>query len=155
MLRLPKDVDRHPKLAALEAYFSVPSKPLVFDDKMRQALRAVFGTGHLVQGLEAIETLLDREKKGIDSVREKTGQTPSSQRMSRLVFLATDGSDRFERHAEAMLSRHADRVHAVRIAADSEALGAALTAKGNPAKALMIADRKALGLFLAALAALL
>lgn len=165
MLRLPKDVEKHPKRAALEAYFSrserllreggeIKVSSLAFEAKLVVALRAVFGTGHLVQGLEAIELLLDREKKGIQLVLEKTGKAPS-QRMSRLVFLANDGAERFVRNAESMLQHHADRAQGCLLDVNAETLGEALTAKGKPAKALMIADRKALGLFLASLGDLL
>jgi hypothetical protein len=84
-------------------------------------------------------------------VQEKTGQPPAN-RASRLLILANDGAERFYRDADKLVAAHADRLLAFLIDADAPTLGAAATAKGNAAKALMIDDKIALGLFLSAYA---
>ena len=162
MLKLPKNVMTHPKVAVLETLFGrdmrrlhakgsleVPVWPL--DATLRSALVAVFGTKHLVQGLESIEKSMDREQKGLKALKEKPGQT-QNQRFSRLVLLSNDGSERFYNSAESLLTRHSDRILGCIVDASAEVLGHSFTAKANPAKALMIDDRKALEAFLAMLA---
>jgi hypothetical protein len=160
---MPKDVADHPRLAALETYFKDTEQPLregsdvmvsvwPFDDKLRLSLQGILHTGHVVQGLESIGELLDREKKGLDAARLKTGQLAPAPRLARLVFLSNDGSDRFLRDAAAVLARHVDRAHGVLVDVTAEELGKLFTQKGKPAKALLIDDRKALGIFLKTLA---
>lgn len=161
MLKLPKDVLTHPATAQLEAFLRsrerplrdgspVPVTELELDPKLAFALNAARGTGHLVQGLELIDDKLRREEKGLAALRAKTGQA-QGQRLSRLILLAADGSERFYHDVESVLTKHADRAWAFRLDAKSDALGA-YTPKGNPTKALMIDDRKALVLFLRAYA---
>ncbi len=162
MLKLPKNVAELPNLAAVETYFAkgstlisphheVRGSQLALDDALTHALKVALGTGHLVQGLELIAKDLDREAKGIKAVQEKSGQAPAG-RLSRLIFLANDGSERFLREAAGMLGRHADRAWGCLIKASSDELGRSFTTKGGPAKALMIDDKAALGMFLTALA---
>jgi hypothetical protein len=162
MLKLPKQLAPHPKAEALTARFDETARPVrdgspvlvshwALDDALARALKAALGTGHLVQGLEAIAQQLDREKKGLDAVREKTGDAPAG-RLSRLLLLASDGSERFYREAEAVLARHGDRLWGCRVEADAARLGEAFTPKGRPTKALLIDDKQALTLALLALA---
>lgn len=162
MLKLPKVFADDPRSARLYARFARSERPLrpggtvivswlPFDGDLIQALKSVYGTGHLAQGLELIAATLDREAKGLELARAKTGQVASG-RLSRLVLLASDGSERFYRDAEGLLTRHAERVWGCRIDASSEALGAAFTPKGKAAKALLIDERRALELFLSRLA---
>lgn len=162
MLKLPKDVAKHPKLPAIEAFFASREQPLreaskvmvthlTYDDTFRKALREAVRTGHLMQGLEQMTKQLDKEKKGLVTMQTKAGQAPAH-RLSRLLILASDGSERFYHDAESLLLRHEDRMWGCLVDATSEELGQAFAAKGQPAKAFLIADRKALGMFLVALA---
>ncbi len=162
MLRLPKDLADNPRKDVIEAWFTASEAPLrdggaakashwQFDERIVAAIKRSCRPGTLVQGLEEIRKTLDRELKGLDELRKKTGREQQP-RLSRLLVLANDGSDRFYRDVESLLARHGARTWACVVDASSEALGKALAAKGGPAKALMIADRKALAGFLAALA---
>ena len=162
MLKLPKNVLENPRRVELEAYFTLSEQPLREGSAvpisrlpdtagLRAALLAVFGTGHLIQGLELIVERLDNEQRGLKAAQERAGLQPP-QRLSRLLILARDGSARFYRDAESTLARHADRLWGCVIDVTAAELGRAFTPKGNPAKALMIDDRDALGLFLATLA---
>ena len=161
MLRLPKNVQNHPHLAQLEAHFSDSVRPIkpdsavlvshwAFDATLRATLKIVYGTGHLIQGLELITETLNKEQRGLRAAQEKAG-LPPPQRMSRLMLLSNDGTDRFYKDAETLLRHHGDRLWACVVDVGAAELGLAFTPKGNPAKALMIDDRDALGLFLASL----
>jgi hypothetical protein len=162
MAKLPKSLLAHPKRVALEALLAERSAPLraegtqnaarvPFDDGFRQALKVALGTTRVMQGLELMAELLAKEQKGLKLVQEKTGQAPPA-RASRLLILASDGSDRFYREAERLLARHGDRLLAMVVEATGEELGAAYSSKDKAVKALMINDRDAMALFLGAYA---
>lgn len=162
MLKLPKSLQAHPHLQALETHLSQNlvalreggpplTAQLTFDDNFRKALHIAHGTGHVAQGLEFLAQTLDKEQKGLRLVQERTGQPPAH-RASRLLIITNDGSERFYRDAERLLILHSDRVLGVRLDASGEELGAAFSSKGKAVKALMIDDRVALGLFLSAYA---
>ena len=162
MLKLPKNVIAHPRAAAIETLFSTNMRELwhdggiavpvwSFGQSMQKALGLAYNEKHLVQGLDSIEEALERELKGLKAVQVKQDQA-KNQRLSRLLLLSNDGSERFYRQASSILSRHEDRTLGCIIDATSDELGRAFTRKANPAKALIINDRKALEIFLIALA---
>jgi hypothetical protein len=161
MLKLPKNIASHPNVKAIEALFRTNSRLLrpdgemrvpvwVFNDTLRLALKGTYDGKHLIQGLESIGEHLDMELKGLKALKKLPGQT-QNERLSRLVILSNDGSERFYHNAESILNRHASRAMAVIVNATAEELGDAFTKKANPAKALLIDERKALETFLAAL----
>ncbi len=160
MLRLPKSDLSPEQLSAVEAYFQRDLRSVwenstarisyvAFDLGLQEGLKSTLRTGCLSQGLEPIAKLLNDEKKGLVAVQSRTGQVPVD-RMSRLLFITNDGSERFYRQISSLISAHGNRVWAARVDTTSEAMGA-LLARG-PAKAILINDKKALAGFLAALA---
>ena len=162
MLKLPKDLNGHPKSDALIAYLSAKTRPLLegkstqgslvaFDAKLKAALALPLVQAHLVQGLEQLGKILDREKKGLDAVRQAKNEAPVA-RLSRLLLLSNDGSERFYHDVASLAGRHAERVAVLVVETDAGTLGSSFAQKGQPAKAFMIADRKALGEFLKQLA---
>ena len=162
MLKLPKNIASHPNVKAIEALFGSNTRLLRpdgelrvaqwrFDEPLKLALKKVYAGKHLVQGLESISEHLDLELKGLKALKKLPGQT-QNERLSRLVILSNDGSERFYHNAESIITRHAGRTLAVIVNASAEELGDAFTKKSNPAKALLIDERKALEAFLAALA---
>lgn len=161
-LRMPKDLSDYPHRAALEDYLKATQRLLrsgsevtvsywSFDARIAQALRGILHTGHVVQGLEHISEVLDREKKGLDALEQRSGQVPASPRLARLLLLSNDGSDRFLREAAALLVRHGARAYGIVLDTDAVELGQLSTKKGNPTKALLIDDRKVLASFLKAI----
>jgi hypothetical protein len=161
MLKLPKNVLTSPTAAAVEKLFISTEQRLrfggkvtisrwVFSQKVRAALSDVIIGRHLVQSLEVIGTTLDRELKGLLAVQQKAEKAPT-ERLSRLLLLSSDGSDRFYHDAESLLLRHGQRTWCCVLDATGEQLGHAIKPGGAAAKALLIADRKALELFLLSL----
>lgn len=162
MLKLPKNIVSHPNVLHIENLFKQNTRLLhsngrlqvpiwSFDAKCQKALALAYGFKHLTQGLESISTELDKELKGLKSLQKQPGQA-QNQRLSRLIILSNDGSERFYHQAESLLVKHCDRLMACVVDATAEQLGEAFTKKSNPTKALLIDDRKALESFLAALA---
>lgn len=158
MLKLPKNVLTHPNLKQIESLFSQHLKLLrpegtikiprwEFSDKMLAALLKIHSTKNLIQGLESIESHLDKELKGLKALKSLPGQT-QNKRLSRLLLLSNDGSERFYHNAESILIRHCDRTLGCILDASSEQIGDAVSNKASPVKALLIDDRQALENFL-------
>lgn len=158
MLKLPKGILTHPNAPLIEEAFrfnlrllfakgrlEVPQWP--FHEAMRAALVTAYSSKHLIQGLESIEQHLDAELKGLKALQSQPGQD-QKQRLSRLLLLSNDGSERFYHSAESILLRHGDRTLGCMIDATADQLGQGVTKKSNPAKALLIDERKALEVFL-------
>jgi len=165
MLKLPRTALPPAELERVEAYFQADVRPVCeasatlvsyqpFDAAIQESLKITARTGCFTQGLEAIERLLDAEKKGLTEVQKRTGQAPA-QRMSRLLFISNDGSERFYRQVGALMVAHGNRIWACRLDGSSEDLGGLLAMRKSPAKALLINDKKALALFLTSLSRLL
>ncbi len=161
MLKLPKGIVTHSRASEIEAKFRVNLRPLSdtgrlevphwpFDEVMRVALLSAYNNDHLIQGLESIDQHLDAELKGLKALQSRPGQD-QKQRLSRLLLLSNDGSERFYHSAESILTRHSDRILACVLDATADQLGRGLTKKSNPTKALLICDRKALEQFLIAI----
>jgi len=118
---------------------------------LEAALRAAFVTRRLVRGAELVERALSADAQGLEHVDRATG-VERGQRVSRLIVLADDGSQRFYRNAEALLRRHAPRVMALRLRVDEARLGAALFGPGQVVRMLMIDHKDAVAEVLRALA---
>ena len=95
---------------------------------------------------------VDGDQLALRELRDGDDVARAAQRLSRLVLLANDGAERFYHDAASLLARNADRTWGCLIDATATELGRSFTAKGGPAKALMINDKTALGLFLTTLA---
>lgn len=158
MLKFPRTELASEELAKLEAYFTADLRPLypdldcevsflAFTNALQEALKTTARTGHLHQGLESIAKQLETEKIGLDAVAERTA-APVGQRMSRLLLISNDGSERFHHQVAALVVTHGHRLWVAKLEASSEELGALISSRGNPAKAVMIGDKKALALFL-------
>jgi hypothetical protein len=154
MLKLPKDVLADPRHDALVALLEAHTAPLWDSGKhpvptlpMNAALAAELGhaldAGLACQGLEKIGDTLAAEQKGLDALKAKTPESPQNARASRILFLASDGSTRFYRDADALLSRYAQRVLAVRLDLAGEALGEALLGEVRLVRAVLVFDKKA------------
>lgn len=160
MLKLPRTELKPEEISKVETYFQSEthkvwegSSHLVsyfeLSPAIKEGFQAIIRTGCFSQGLESIAKLLEDEKKGLDEVQRKTNQ-PATQRMSRLLFISNDGSERFYRQVASLLTAHGNRLWCCRLNAPSEDLGPLVNTVS--AKALMITDKKALALFLTTLA---
>lgn len=157
-MKLPKGLKDHPLEPKIAAWLTSELRLLRGDGTLRvptlswnpvvdSALSKILKAGHLVQGLDQIDREMRKELHGLKQVAEKDG-SPLPDRLSRLLILASDGSDRFYHNAESMALVHKERLAVCVIKADSEQLGASFSKKKQPLKALLINDRKALEAFL-------
>jgi len=156
--KLPKGLNEHPLASSIDSWFRQNQGPLrlggeqtvaalKWSPQLEAAIFAVQHAEHLLQGLELIKRAMEKETHGLISVSKKTG-LPIPERMSRLLLLSCDGSDRFYRQAEGILVANQERMTGCIISTDSQVLGGLFSKKKLPLKALLINDRKALEAFL-------
>lgn len=150
-LKLPKAVEADPRHAQLVALFAESRAPIWekghltfgrahFTPALEMTLRQALNFRHLDLGLERIDQALDNEKKGLDALREKQG-TPPANRVSRLLIVANDGSERFYRACEQTALKHADRLLLLVTDVPAEVLAAKLFGQGREIKALLVSER--------------
>ncbi|MCA2961978.1 MAG: hypothetical protein IOD12_17140 [Silvanigrellales bacterium] len=152
MLKLPKsweaDPDREKLLALLEGAartlradgtLRVPHLPLT--DGFKSALAFARRCGKMRGGLENIETLLQREEAGFIKLAAR-GQDTRPQALTRILVVSDDGSDRFYRHCESLVTRYAPRILCVRLALSSPALGETFFGKETVVKALLVEQKE-------------
>jgi hypothetical protein len=151
MLKLPKLLETDPRAAKINARLAQNLNPLWADGRLRvinldlnpsleKALWVARRAGHLRGGLENIESNLRREQQGLDSLK-KRHLAQDAARMSRILIMSSDGSERFYRHCEALLSAHADRLVGIRLNVNSQALGQKFFGKDAQVKAVLVAHK--------------
>ena len=105
----------------------------------------------MVRSLEKAEHTLAAEERGLQMADRQIG-APRGVRVSRLLLLANDGTERFYRQIDALLRRHGPRVLAVCLEIDEHGLGELLFGPGRVARLLMLEHKQAVGSVLLAMA---
>jgi hypothetical protein len=119
---------------------------------LEAVLRGAFSAGRIVRGLEGAERVLATEQHGLERVDQTTGIERGG-RVSRLLVLSDDGSERFYRSVDFLLRRHAPRVLALRLNVGERALGQLLFGPDQVARLLLVQHKDAVSSVLFALAA--
>ena len=151
--RLPKAVESDPRCKQLLHMLTTRTRPLwqggeleapviTLSPELAEALRTAINNGQAVRSLENAEHTLDAEEQGMRLV-DQTTNIPRGERISRLLLLADDGSERFYRQVERILRRHGHRVMAVRLEISADRLGALLFGPNHLVKLLMLDHKKA------------
>jgi hypothetical protein len=124
---------------------------LALSPALAAVLRSALTAGLACQGLELIADKLAAEQKGLDAVSKKSPGGPQQARISRVLFLANDGSTRFYRDADALLSRYGSRLLGCRLDLPGEALGNALLGSPKLVRSVLVLDKEAAAAALLAL----
>jgi hypothetical protein len=90
-----------------------------------------------VRGLEQVEKKLEQEARGLSMADARSG-TERGARVSRLVLVSADGTERFYRQVERLLRVQGARVLVIQVDADSSQLGGVLSQAVGVVRALMI-----------------
>jgi hypothetical protein len=154
MLKLPKDVAADPRHDAVASLLATSARPLweggrnraatlPMTDALAAELRAAVAVGHACQGLETCAEKLAAEQKGLDALQKWAPESSQNARASRILFLADDGSIRFYRDCDALLSLYAQRLLACRLQVPGEELGNALLGSLRMVKAVLVVDKRA------------
>jgi hypothetical protein len=147
-LRLPKLLENDPKAAALHVALRAGARKLwsngalafptaPWNPSLVTALEKAQREGHLVRGLELVEKTLEREAHGLSLVDARSA-TERGSRVSRLVLVSNDGTERFYRQVERLVSTQGPRVLAVLVDADATELAAVVPAASGVVRALML-----------------
>jgi hypothetical protein len=147
-LRLPKALENDERGPALHAALRQSAKKLwpggallVPTSAWTPALASVLGDaqreGLLVRGLELVERTLEREARGLSMVDAKSA-TERGSRVSRLVLLSGDGTERFYRQAERLVSAQGPRLLVIRLDAASTEFATTVPDASGVVRALLL-----------------
>jgi len=162
-IRLPRTVEAEADAASLAAELATRSQLLwaggalgvpraELSPALESALASAYAAGRVVRGLEGAERALAAEERGLRNVDRKTG-VERGVRVSRLLVLSDDGSERFYRDVESLLRHQGPRVLALRLAADEATLGRLVFGADQVARLLLVEHKQAVSAVLLALAA--
>ena len=118
----------------------VPSFDL--SESIINSLYSARRTGRLIRGLEASEKRLNAEREGIANIDVKTGSR-RKERVSRLIIIANDGSERFYRQVNKLVGQNRSRVLTIHLDATSFELGERLFGSGKRVLFLLINHKDA------------
>lgn len=114
---------------------------------MEETLFEVRRAGRVVRGLEDVETALAKEEAGLS--RAAATRTQSGHpRISRLLIVSADGSERFYRQVDQVKRRYAHRLEALLVEGDEFDLGGAVFGSGKRARAVLLDQKDAVIHFL-------
>jgi ribosomal protein L7Ae-like RNA K-turn-binding protein len=128
--------------------YLIPSFPM--SQTIIDTLNSARRTGRLIRGLEEAEKKLAAERKGITGADLKTSSV-RNERISRLVVIADDGSERFYRQTKKLVEQNNPRVLAMHLDATSFELGERIFGPGKRALFLLINHKDAVINFLTSL----
>jgi hypothetical protein len=151
MLKLPKSLEADARAVRIQEELSRNLKPLWSEGRLKvptlelhlaleKSLSIARRAGQLRGGLENIESCLRREQQGLDALKKRQ-LAHDSGRISRLLLMSSDGSERFYRHCESLLSGHADRLTGIRLNAQSQVLGQKFFGKDAQVKVLLVSHK--------------
>jgi len=107
----------------------------------------------LVRGLEAAEEALAVQSLGVRMAKPGPDTTPSiaSGRISRLMLVSMDGSERFYRNISQIMRKYGETLEVLVLLCDELELGAAAFGAGQRARALLVEHKEAVVRVLGAL----
>jgi hypothetical protein len=117
---------------------------------LEKALEGAQRERRLVRGLEQIEKVLEREAHG-QSLADARSATPRGSRVSRLMLVSNDGTERFYRQVERLVVTQSPRLLAILLDADSGQFASSVPEAGGVVRALMIEHKELVASVLTAL----
>lgn len=151
MLKLPKSLEADARAVRIQQELTRNMKPLWSEGRLKvptlelnlaleKALSISRRAGQLRGGLENIEACLRREQQGLDALKKRQ-LSQDSGRISRLLLMSSDGSERFYRHCESLLAGHGDRITGIRLNVPSQVLGQKFFGKDAQVKVLLVSHK--------------
>ena len=156
--RLPRAVEEGPHGPALSELFRAAQAAgshalpeIALDASVQAVLQRSLRTGRLKRGFETTLDVLANERRGLENLQQKTG-TDQKARVSRLILISSDVSERLRREIARALERHAPRVLALSLRTDSAELGRLLYGPDTIVKVLLLDHKEAVAEMLIAAA---
>ena len=162
VLRLPRLIESDPRgpqvLRMLTAHTRLLWKEgeievtvATLSSELETALRNAHNADQVVRGLENAERRLVLEERGL-RIADRKSNVRRGERVSRLLVMSDDGSERFYRKVESLLRLYGPRVLAVRLEVDAATLGELILGQGRLARLLMLEHKAAVSAALLAMA---
>ena len=153
-LRLPKNVVADPRHDAVCDLLTANTAPLwdsansrvptlALNQGLAAECRRSIANGQAIPGLESICEVLRGEQNGLDALNAKAPDKPQNPRASRLLLLSSDGSTRFYRDCDSLLTEYDQRVIGCRLDVTGADFGLALFGCPKLVRALLLVDKKA------------
>jgi hypothetical protein len=147
-LRLPKVIENDPQGPALHVALREHARKLwaggaimvptaSWSDSLAVALTSAQREGRLERGLERAERALQREVRGL-SLADARSATQRGLRVSRLLLVSNDGTERFYRQVERLVSAQGPRLLTVYVDADAGQLAGVVPQALGVVRALLI-----------------
>jgi hypothetical protein len=137
--KFPRAVEESPCAQAVRDMFrsgqEFPKIPL--DASVTTVLQRALRTGRIKRGFDTALEVLANERRGLSKLQSKTGQVQKA-RVSRLILISSDASERLQREIAGTLERNAPRLLALTLQADSATLGSLLYGPDTLVKVLML-----------------
>jgi len=160
-LKWPRSLEGHPRLGELEAKLEAAREPLWERGEievarigatpaLRDLIASLQGRNQIERGLENIAAILASEKKGQGALHAKQGTSPAF-RVSRILLINDQGSERFYRDCERLLRDHAERVLGLRLDESGAALFGEVFGEAATVKAVLVSHKEAVAQTLLAL----
>jgi hypothetical protein len=153
-IRFPKAVEKSDKFEDIKRYVTENQKKIwqkartraVFvpaEEKLLKLFQLEHKRGRLIRGFELVERTLVAQLEGIKNVDARTGVT-RGKRLSRLVVVSNDGSERYYRKIDKLAEQFEAIVLVLRIDLDSASLGEMFFGPGKIAKVFMLDHKESL-----------
>ncbi len=151
-LRLPKSLENDASGPALHAALRKNAQKLweggaiqvptaAWNPELAAVLEVTQRERRLVRGLELIEKTLEREARGLSLVDARSA-TERGSRVSRLLLLSHDGTERFYRQAERLVCTQGRRLLAIRVEADSGQFGGVVPHQASGVVRALLVEHK-------------
>lgn len=140
-------LNRHMRPLRIDAPIQLPWIPL--DEPLSQALGYGFQNRSLLPGIDPAEMHLEKERQGLLKLT-RMDSTAAPRRISRLLLITRDGSDRFLRRVVKLLLDNQPRLAGLVIDASADTLSRILKGSTGGIKCLMANDKQAVMLILSA-----
>jgi hypothetical protein len=137
--KFPRAVEESPCAQAVRDLFrSGHGFPKIqLDASVTTVLQRALRTTRLKRGFDTALAILANERRGLSKLQKNTGQAQKA-RVSRLILISSDASERLHREIAGTLERNAPRLLALTLQADSATLGSLLYGPAMLVKVLLL-----------------
>ena len=118
--------------------------------KMRSALTMADNNQALIRGLTEVKNYLLKEQTGLEQLAQKDPKS-FPVRISRVMFISNDGSNRFNNHVETLINQCSPRLSAIVLDHESSELHQLIYGKTGLLKAFLACQKNPVNLIIRSL----
>ncbi len=151
-LLLPQEIEKHPGSSEVKAFLSNRLQPIRKNSPVLipeisgnpnfiQNLFSINKSRQCVRSLENAASILKAEDKGLNQLKVKSNL--QGKRVSRLLIVSNDGSERFYRQIEILMKKHSPRLMVIKLTMDSNRLGELLYGPDEIVRSILVIHKNA------------